>query len=67
MLDWRIAVRFLSDAKIFHSFIACSWVIGTTQRPIQQAPEAISKKAMWPAREAEHSPTLTARSYTFTP
>lgn len=65
--DWRIAVRMLAEAKIFPSFIACSWAIGTTQRPIQQAPEAISTKAMWPAREAEHSTTLAPWSCTSTP
>jgi hypothetical protein len=65
--DWRIAVRILTEAKISPSFIDCSWAIGTTQRPIQQEPEVVSTEAMWPAREAEHSPTLTAWSCTSTP
>jgi hypothetical protein len=64
--DWRIAVRILAEAKIFPSFIACSWAIGTTHRPIHRVLKAVSTDAMWPAREAEHSPTSTAWSCTST-
>jgi hypothetical protein len=64
--DWlragRPRGRSSSPGRVKYFLFSTSFrpVLGTTQRPIQRIPGAVSQKVKWPGREADHSSPTSA-------